>query len=211
MSTKLYLTRHGETLWNTKNLMQGWKDSPLTDRGINQAKQLSKRLLDVPLDAIYSSTSNRAVHTAEIIKGERPLEVFSFNSLREISFGIWEGKTLEENEKESPEEWLSFWETPHLFSSDNIESFVKVQDRMVKTVRSIVNKNRNENVLVVTHSIALKLLIDYFEKNTLQKLWSTSAIPSASLTLVKTNNEYYEVIYKFDTVHMDESKNSNCS
>ena len=208
MSTKLYLTRHGETVWNTKHLMQGWKDSPLTDRGINQARQLSDRLSDVPLDAIYSSTSNRAVHTAEIIKRDRSLEVFSFNSLREMSFGVWEGKTLEENKKESPEEWFSFWETPHLFSSDTVESFLRVQDRMVKTIRNIVNQHRNENVLVVTHSIALKLLIDYFEKNTLQHLWSTPAIPSASLTLVKTNNEYNEVIYKFDTVHMDESKNS---
>ena len=77
MSTNLYLTRHGETVWNTQKLMQGWKDSPLTDRGIKQARQLSERLSEVSFDAIYSSTSNRAVRTAEIIKGERSLEVIN--------------------------------------------------------------------------------------------------------------------------------------
>ncbi|OIK13644.1 histidine phosphatase family protein [Bacillus sp. MUM 13] len=202
MSTQLYLTRHGETVWNTKKLMQGWKDSPLTDRGIKQAKQLAERLSDVSLDAIYSSSSNRAIHTAEIIRGEKPLDVITYNHLRELSFGNWEGKTFEENEKENPEEWLSFWETPHLFSHNTIEPFVHVQERMVKTVQNIINQHPFENVLIVTHSIALKLLMNYFEKNTLVNLWSTPAIPSASLTLVKVNNKFSEVVYKYDTTHM---------
>ncbi|WP_253896081.1 histidine phosphatase family protein [Solibacillus sp. R5-41] len=77
MSTYLYLTRHGETVWNTKKLMQGWKDSPLTDNGIKQASQLSERLSNVTLSAIYSSTSKRAVQTAEIANAERNLEVLN--------------------------------------------------------------------------------------------------------------------------------------
>ncbi|SFC43093.1 phosphoglycerate mutase [Bacillus sp. OV322] len=202
MSTQLYLTRHGETVWNTKKLMQGWKDSPLTDRGIKQAKQLAERLSDVSLDAIYSSSSNRAIHTAEIIRGEKPLDVIAYNHLRELSFGNWEGKTFEENEKKNPEEWLSFWKTPHLFSHNTVEPFVHVQERMVKTVQNIINQHPFENVLIVTHSIALKLLMNYFEKNTLENLWSTPAIPSASLTLVKVNNKFIEVVYKYDTTHM---------
>src|SRR5690625_7493165 len=88
MSTYVYLTRHGETVWNTKKLMQGWKDSPLTDKGVKQARQLSLRLSDVPLNAIYSSTSDRAVNTAEIIKRERPLIVIKIDNLREHYFEI---------------------------------------------------------------------------------------------------------------------------
>lgn len=75
MSTNIYFTRHGETIWNTKKLMQGWKDSPLTNKGIKQAHQLSERLSNIPLNAVYSSTSQRAVDTAEIIKGDRPIEI----------------------------------------------------------------------------------------------------------------------------------------
>lgn len=196
MSTLVYLTRHGETVWNTKKLMQGWKDSPLTDKGIKQAKQLAQSLSEVPFDAIYSSTSDRAVKTAEIIKGIRPLQVIQTDTLRELSFGNWEGKTFDENERESPKDWSSFWETPHLFSSNTVECFSKVQERMVKTINYIVKQHPNETV-----SIALKLLLDFFENNTLENLWSSSPIPPTSLTLLEINSVTNEIIFKCDTSH----------
>lgn len=191
MSTHIYLTRHGETEWNQKRLMQGWKDSPLTDKGIEQASQLSKRMSTVTLHAIYSSTSQRAVQTAEIAKGEKNLEVIQYDDLREMSFGKWEGRTPEMNENEDPVEWMTFWKYPHLFSDESVESFLKVQERMVAAINKIVKQHPYENVFVVTHSIALKLLVDYFEKNELKNLWSTPAIPPTSLTVVESqvNNQ----------------------
>ena len=205
MSTHLYLTRHGETVWNTKKLMQGWQDSPLTDLGIKQASQLSQRLSNVTLSAIYSSTSERAVQTATIAKGDRNLEVIKYDELREMSFGKWEGKTMEDNEKEHPVEWMSFWETPHLFFNGSVEPFLKVQERMIDTINKIVQQHPFENVLIVTHSIALKLLMDHFEKNELKDLWSTPAIPSTSLTLVEIEKDNQpEVIFKYDTSHLVE-------
>lgn len=204
MSTLVYLTRHGETVWNTKKLMQGWKDSSLTDKGIKQAKQLAQSLSEVPFDAIYSSTSDRAVKTAEIIKGKRPLQVIQTDTLRELSFGNWEGKTFDENERESPKEWSAFWETPHIFSSNTVECFSKVQERMVKTINYIVKQHPNETVCVVSHSIALKLLLDFFENNTLENLWSSSPIPPTSLTLLKIDSVTNEIIFKCDTSHYNE-------
>ena len=202
MSTNVFFTRHGETVWNTKKLMQGWKDSPLTNRGMKQAQQLSQRLSGVPLNAIYSSTSNRAIDTAEIIKRDRPCDVIKMESLRELSFGIWEGKTFEENQKEYPDEWLSFWETPHLFSYDEVEPFVKVQERMINVVKDIVKAHPYENICIVTHSIALKLLINHFEEIPLEKLWSSPAIPSTSLTMAKVSYDSHKILYKYDTSHM---------
>lgn len=204
MSAHLYLTRHGETVWNTKNLMQGWKDSPLTDNGVRQAMLLASRLSDVTLDAIYSSTSERAIKTAEIIRGERPIEVIKLSSLRELSFGIWEGKTFDENEKATPEQWLTFWEKPHLFSSETVEPFKQVQERMVKTIEMIIKTHPSENICIVTHSIALKLLMNYFEKRPLEKLWSTPAIPSTSLSLVKINKGITDILLKYDTSHLQD-------
>ncbi|KGX83198.1 MULTISPECIES: histidine phosphatase family protein [Pontibacillus] len=205
MSTNIYFTRHGETIWNTNKLMQGWKDSPLTDKGIKQAHQLSERLSDIHLNAVYSSTSKRAIDTAEIIKGDRPFEIVKLDSLREISFGNWEGKTFEENKEESPEEWRAFWETPHLFTNNSVESFVKVQERMVNIFKEIVEQHPFQDICIVSHSIALNLLMNYIEKTPLKELWSTPPIPSTSLTLIKANTNYYEILYKYDTSHMVET------
>jgi phosphoserine phosphatase len=202
MTTHLFLTRHGETIWNTKKMMQGWKDSPLTEKGIDQARRLANRLSDLTLNGIYSSTSDRAIATAEIIKGERSLKVMKLDSLRELSFGDWEGKTFEENEKASPDEWLTFWEKPHLFSSKTVESFNSVQQRMAEAVENIIMKHPSENICIVTHGIALKLLMNYFENVPLENLWSTPVIPSTSLSIVKINEGTNEFLLKCDTSHL---------
>jgi broad specificity phosphatase PhoE len=55
--TRLYITRHGETLWNTEKRMQGHNDSELTETGRNQACLISKALVDIEFDAIYSSSN----------------------------------------------------------------------------------------------------------------------------------------------------------
>ena len=71
----LYLTRHGETEWNVQKRMQGWQDSPLTEKGRRDAVLLGKRLESVEFAAIYTSTSGRTVETAELIRGERFIDV----------------------------------------------------------------------------------------------------------------------------------------
>lgn len=141
------------------------------------------------------------MNTAEIIKGKRLLQVIQTDTLRELYFGNWEGKTFDENERESPEEWRSFWETPHLFSSNTVERFSKVQERMVKTINYIVKQHPNETVCVVSHSIALELLMNYFENNTFENLWCSPPIPPTSLSLLKINSVTNEIIFKCDTSH----------
>ncbi len=69
MKTTIYVTRHGETEWDVAKRMQGRKNSALTENGIVQAKQLGNRMKDLPIHAIYSSPSERTLHTAELIKG----------------------------------------------------------------------------------------------------------------------------------------------
>ncbi len=203
LSVTIYLARHGETSWNTKDLMQGWQDSPLTNKGFMQAKRLAKRLMNISLHGIYSSTSGRAIHTAEIIKGDRALEVVKNDMLRELCFGQWEGKSFAENEKNNPREWATFWEAPHLFSSNTVEPFTKVQERMVAVIHSIAKQHDSENVCIVSHSIALKLLIAYIEKTPIEDLWSTPAIPPTSLTILRTDGTSYEILTKYNTAHED--------
>ena len=68
---KLYITRHGETQWNTEKKMQGWQNSDLTGQGIENATRLGERLKDVDFSNIYSSPLGRAMDTANHIKGDR--------------------------------------------------------------------------------------------------------------------------------------------
>ena len=98
-STKIYLVRHGQTVWNVKKRMQGHQDSPLTKLGILQANWAKEALDDIKIDIIYSSPSNRAYKTAEIIKGNRKIPLVAKNNLREINLGDWEAMIDDIHEK----------------------------------------------------------------------------------------------------------------
>lgn len=66
--TRIILTRHGQTLWNIEGRVQGSLDSPLTEKGILQARSLALRLKDEGINHIYTSDSLRAINTAEEIR-----------------------------------------------------------------------------------------------------------------------------------------------
>ncbi|MDA1079343.1 MAG: histidine phosphatase family protein [bacterium] len=91
---RFYLARHGETVWNVEHIMQGHSDSPLTDNGINQAKEVAEKLRGVQFAQVFSSDLMRSQRTAEIISADHDLVVKTNRLLREYSLGPFEGKKL---------------------------------------------------------------------------------------------------------------------
>lgn len=96
---EIYFVRHGETVWNTQKRFQGLSDSPLTEKGIEQAKLLSKKLENINFDKFYSSPLKRANDTAKLIRGNRNQEIEIFDDFKEISMGEMEGIQHEEFKK----------------------------------------------------------------------------------------------------------------
>jgi broad specificity phosphatase PhoE len=102
----ILLVRHGETEWNRERRHQGRFDSPLTARGVAQARAIGIRLRCLPEAAgapIVASPQGRARRTAEIIRdhlsgGELRIDT----RLREHSVGAWDGLTYDEIEAAAP-------------------------------------------------------------------------------------------------------------
>ena len=72
---ELYLIRHGKTIWNAENRLQGRTDIELNEEGIAAAKELGEKLKNIHFDMIYSSPLKRAFNTAELIRGARHIEI----------------------------------------------------------------------------------------------------------------------------------------
>jgi probable phosphoglycerate mutase len=95
----IYLVRHGETVWNAQGRRRGQSDSPLTQRGLAQARRASCRLKRALAGApvrLYSSPLGRAQKTAAIIAevlARDPANVTVDPLLLEQSYGSWEGLT----------------------------------------------------------------------------------------------------------------------
>lgn len=198
----IYLVRHGETEWNIEKRLQGWQDSNLTEKGIEDANALHDHLIDIKFDAIYSSSSKRAFKTAEIIAGNRKLEVIADNNLREISLGDWEGKTTLEIEQLDPNEYYNFMKAPHLYNRKDLETFAHVQNRALKTINKIVKEKKTGNILLVTHAITLKTIMAYFEKRPLANLWDPPYIQNTSVSLIQIENDQPNILLYGDTSHI---------
>ncbi len=97
-SFSLYLIRHAETTWSSTGQHTGVTDLPLTPAGVAQATQLKIRLQEQKFAQVYSSPLQRARKTAELA-GYTPIIT---PDLSEWNYGLYEGKTTEEIQKDNP-------------------------------------------------------------------------------------------------------------
>ncbi|MET0512701.1 MAG: histidine phosphatase family protein [Thermoleophilaceae bacterium] len=148
--TVLLLARHGETDWTRSKRWQGHADPPLNARGREQARALARVLLDVPLDAIYSSDLRRASETAAIVAHIMEIEVRLEPELRENDFGDWTGLTRDEVERRFPEGALR--RRRGLKGWRGGESYEEMAERVVRALTRIAAPHAGKQILVVTHN-----------------------------------------------------------
>ncbi len=185
---RLYITRHGETEWNVEGRMQGWKNSNLTQKGIKNAEALGKLLESTEFRAIYSSTSQRAIHTAELIRGNRNITIITDESLREINLGELEGKLKEEYTDSDRQQLDSFWNRPHQYKALSGEDFYQVRIRIEATLKKIISENKDSNIIIVTHGGIVKTMMAIFKGVPVEKLWEPPFIHGTSLSIVEIDN-----------------------
>lgn len=142
----LVVVRHGQTIENTNDIVQGQLPGRLSAEGVEQALATAVKLQSVNFDAIYCSDLKRCMETAEIIAKFHPAnEVIYTADLRERKGGIQEGK---------PSDW-NYWNA--LPGSENSkhypggESWEDVYHRVKPFVNQIYELHPNDTVLFVTH------------------------------------------------------------
>lgn len=182
---KLYIVRHGKTLFNQKHLIQGWCDAPLTSEGLKQAHALNKGLANIHFDACYSSTSERAMTTAkEIIKG-RNIPFYTTENLKEFNFGSLEGDSEEKLVQVYP---VLLGQVVEGFDGDTLE---QLTNRLLTALEDIYHQYPDGNVLVVTHGGAITALlkkISILEAKDLISVEKRSAdVDNCSVTVLERN------------------------
>ena len=169
---KLYLVRHGETDGNVQQWYQGSTDVPLNARGIAQAKCLSQFLKQVHFDGIYSSTLQRARLTAELVAKPHGLQVQSYDELREINFGVWEGHTYKEITEQWPGEIEAFYDSDGKLPAHGGESFLEVEQRITAKTKEILSHHKDgDTVLIASHGASIRCLLFGLLGLDLRRIW----------------------------------------
>ncbi len=140
----LYLMRHGETQFNLQHRIQGWCDSPLTQKGIQQAKRAGEyfRQNHIQFDHAYCSTSERSSDTLENVVN---MPYQRLKGLKEMYYGQLEAESERLNSHLTPQDCETF------YLQFGGESSNDVRDRMVKTLTDIMEKEDHQTVLAVSH------------------------------------------------------------
>lgn len=183
----LYITRHGKTILNTMNRVQGWADTPLTPAGVEVAEYLGLGFKEegIQFKAAYSSDLGRARQTARIVldmEGQQDLAVTEVPDVRETNFGSYEGDfnpTMWTDaalhlQYKSYEELLSAIEENPVLLKDMVDAFKaletlgigedynQVKTRGQEAIRELVKKeaaNGGGNVLLVGHGMSIGIFL----------------------------------------------------
>lgn len=150
---KVYIVRHGQVPHNALH-QYNTTDEDLTEYGISQAVELSKKIKNKHFDIIISSPLIRAKHTAEIIANNR--EIFYDDRIKERSCGSLSRQPLEATNRE---EYWNYYTTIQYGTSENIQEFFK---RVYNFLDELKTKDY-KSVLIVAHSGVSKAFNGYFE------------------------------------------------
>lgn len=167
---KLYIIRHGETDWNKMFRLQGQSDIPLNEYGRELARITSDALQNITFDVIYSSPLSRAFETAEIMRRNRPVEIITDERLKEISFGVDEGR----NKDELGEHFADFFFAPDKFiPSEGGESYEDVCRRAADFFAERIEplRSTDRTVLIVAHGTMNKALMLHMKKIAVRDIW----------------------------------------
>lgn len=202
---EIYFIRHGETIWNVQKKFQGLSDSPLTEKGIKQAKLLGEKLKDIKFDKIYSTSLKRANDTANYIKGNRKQEVEIFDNFIEISMGDMEGVEREKFKNLYPEQSEDFFTNPLKYNPKPYkgESFLEVRERVIKGLEKFIALNQNyERILIVSHGATLKVLLHYISGKNIETLIDEDIPKNTSYTIVEYKKNKFKVLDFSNTSHL---------
>jgi phosphoserine phosphatase len=157
--TSIYLVRHGQTAWNKEEIFRGRKDVPLNETGLREAELAAGYFNDLEIHGVYSSPLSRAWQTAEEIATRHSLEVCRLEGLIDMSFGAWEGRTLEEIKNNESALYPLWRDRPHLVQFPEGESLDRVRDRAMAALEALVQAHSEETLVLVSHRVINKVLI----------------------------------------------------
>lgn len=211
--------RHGKTMLNTTDRVQGFADAPLTQAGIDVAKKTALGLEKVSMNSAYSSDSGRSIETANILLTKQaPTLILKLDPrLREFNFGTYEGDLNEtmwtdiaKSQGLTLKEWFDAGISVQNFAnsvaildakvrakspSDNwaAEDYTQITARLKASLEEIVaqsEENGGGNILIVSHGLSIAAMVNIFDT---QSDLKAGSIKNASVTKISFKDGIYKV------------------
>ncbi|OGW82940.1 MAG: 2,3-bisphosphoglycerate-dependent phosphoglycerate mutase [Omnitrophica bacterium RIFCSPHIGHO2_02_FULL_51_18] len=169
----LVLVRHGESQWNLENRFTGWVDVPLSEKGIQEARDAGEKIKNekIHFDKAYTSVLQRAQKTLELILkvlGQKNIPIEEDQALNERHYGDLQGLNKAETAKKFGEEQVKIWRRSYDIAPPNGESLKDTAARTLPYFKSkiMAELKKGTNLLVVAHGNSLRSIVMHLDKLT---------------------------------------------
>ena len=158
--TFIYFIRHGETVLTPSRKFSGTGslNPELMQEGLDQADLVAEEAAKLGADVLIASPLKRTTQTAEAIARTTGLEIIFDESWYELSFGDWDGKSIEEVKDEDPDAYQA-WLNSTAYAPGGGESYDEASVRIEEALEKLVAQYPGKKVIVVTHNGVIKTAI----------------------------------------------------
>lgn len=194
---EIYIVRHGQTIWNASNRLQGGADIELNERGRALAGETGRSLEHTAFDKIYSSPLIRAYETACLIRGYRNIPIIRDDRLRELSFGVYEGRNFKELLADTSDSFHYFFEHPELYEApEQGETLEHICSRAAEFMREVVELQAEElkRIMIVAHGAMNKALMCHVKQHGIEQYWSGGLQKNCNVILLRLDGNGYRVL-----------------
>ena len=160
MNLTVYFLRHGQTaLSREDNFCGSGLDPELTPEGLEMAQAFAAAYRTKPWRAIYSSSLQRAIATAQPICDALGIALQVRAELNEIGYGKWEGSTKETVDRNYHDEYVSWLADPAWHAPTGGELAITIARRSLRAIDEIKQQFTEGNVLVVSHKATIRIML----------------------------------------------------
>lgn len=159
MSLTLYFLRHGETVYSRSGGFCGDLDPELTEDGLKMAQAFGETYRALKWEAVFCSPMKRTIATAKPLCDAVGIEMQLHEGLKEIRYGEWEGKTLEEVKQQYADDYVNWMTEPAWNSPTGGETAVQIANRADAVIAEVEQKYTSGNVLLVSHKATIRIIL----------------------------------------------------
>jgi probable phosphoglycerate mutase len=158
--TFIYFVRHGETVLTPTRKFSGTGElnPELMQDGLDQAELVAAEAVKLGADILIASPLNRTRQTAEAIARTTGLEIIFDEAWFELSFGSWDGKSIEEVKEQEPEAYQA-WLNSTAYAPGGGESWDQATVRIEEALEKLVAEYPGKKIIVVTHNGVIKTAV----------------------------------------------------
>ncbi|HTY59785.1 MAG TPA: 2,3-bisphosphoglycerate-dependent phosphoglycerate mutase [Bacteroidota bacterium] len=169
------LLRHGESQWNLENRFTGWIDVPLSEKGVQEAKDAGEKLKGYTFDHAFTSVLKRANDTLNIVLeiiGQKNIPIDYNQALNERHYGDLQGLNKAETAKKYGDAQVKLWRRSFDVQPPNGESLKNTLERVLPywDAKILPCIKKGERLIIAAHGNSLRSLVMHLDKLTQEQV-----------------------------------------